>query len=108
MSKMANYSADDGLQPRQREAICDVLSRFPQVESARLYGSRAMGRYRPGSDIDLTLMGEVDPLTLNRITLALDDLLLPYEIDLSVYGQIDNSALRDHIQRVGKLFYRRE
>lgn len=96
---------DDGLKPGQREAICRVLAEFPEVEQAILYGSRAMGRYRPASDIDLTLVGEVDLGTLNRISLALDDLLLPFEIDLSVYGQIDDEKLREHIQRVGEVFY---
>jgi len=101
-------ASDDGLQAGEREAIRRVLHNFPQVIAARLYGSRAMGRYRPGSDIDLTLMGDIDLKTLNRISLALDDLMLPYEIDLSAWSQIDNPQLRDHIERVGKLFYARE
>lgn len=98
---------DDGLKPGQRQAICRVLAGFPEVEKAILYGSRAMGRYRPASDIDLTLVGGIDLGTLNRISLALDDLLLPFEIDLSVYGQIDDEKLREHIQRVGSEFYRK-
>ncbi|ADJ29722.1 nucleotidyltransferase domain-containing protein [Nitrosococcus watsonii] len=97
----------DGLTGQQRQNICQVLARFPAVRGARLYGSRALGRYRPGSDIDLTLEGDIDLTTLNRISMALDDLLLPYEIDLSVFGQIDSPELRDHIQRVGRLFYQK-
>lgn len=97
--------AHDGLTTGQRRAIGEVLARFPQVESAVLYGSRAMGRYRPGSDIDLTLKGTIDLATLNRIALALDDLMLPLTFDLSVWEDIDNPALREHIQRVGVLLY---
>lgn len=57
----------------------------------------------------LTLL--VDTLTytlLNRIETAIDDLLLPYTVDLSLYTQIDNPDLQDHIQRVGQLFYQRD
>lgn len=108
MQSSSKSRLDDGLQAGQREAIRHVLRDFSQVTAARLYGSRAMGRYRSGSDIDLTLMGDIDLKTLNRISLALDDLMLPYEIDLSVWSQIDNPKLRDHIERVGILFYSRE
>jgi len=96
---------DDGLRPEQREAVCRVLRHFPQVEEAIMYGSRAMGSHRSGSDIDLTLRGQIKLSTLNQISLALDDLLLPFEIDLSVFNEIENPQLQEHIQRVGKLFY---
>ncbi len=98
---------NDGLKETQRRAIAHVLSHYPQVIEAHLYGSRALGSYREGSDIDLTLLGEIDLTTLNCISLELDDLLLPYEIDLSVFDEIENAELREHIQRVGQVFYRR-
>ena len=54
-----------------------TLAAFPAIEQATLYGSRALGRHRPGSDIDLTLSGvDLDPRTLARLDAALDDLLL--------------------------------
>jgi len=96
---------EDGLRPQQREAICGVFRRFPQVQKAIIYGSRAKGTQRPGSDIDLTLFGDINLSTLNQISLALDDLLLPFELDLSAFNEIANPQLREHIQRVGKLFY---
>lgn len=105
MSTAVEISGDDGLRPEQRGAICEVLRRFPEVQKATIYGSRAMGTYRPGSDIDLTLHGQINLSTLNQISLALDDLLLPFEIDLSAYREIENPQLREHIQRVGKPFY---
>lgn len=108
MQKTLEIFLNDGLEPAQREAICTVLRRFPQVQTAQLYGSRATGRYRAGSDIDLTLRGDIDLIALNEIGMALDDLLLPYKIDLSIWDQIDNADLRDHIQRAGKRFYRKE
>lgn len=105
MPTTTKVSQDDGLRPEQREGICRVLHRFPQVEEAIIYGSRALGNYRPGSDIDLTLRGQIKLSVLNQISLALDDLMLPFEIDLSVFDEIENPQLQEHIRRVGKLFY---
>ncbi len=85
-----------------------VLARFPAVEQATLYGSRALGRQRPGSDIDLILAGDsLDALTLAALEDALDELLLPWRFDLSVQAQLRSPALQEHIARVGQLFYRR-
>lgn len=97
-----------GLEESAIDQINTVFARYPQVESAILYGSRAKGNYRPGSDIDLTLTGDgLDLSLLHKIELELDDLLLPYTIELSVYHHLSNPDLVDHIERVGQLFYRR-
>jgi uncharacterized protein len=100
-----------GLSEATIEKICTVLARYPQVETAVLYGSRAKGNYKPGSDIDLTLYGDED-LTLRvllRLMSEIDDLLLPYTIDLSIFHTIDDPDLIDHIERrVGIPFYQRE
>lgn len=97
-----------GLKETTIEGINHVFSLYPSIEKAVLYGSRAMGNYRNGSDIDLTLMGNALSYDeLNRIATQLDDLLLPYTIDLSLYKWLDNPDLVDHITRVGKVFYTR-
>ncbi|MBI3959857.1 MAG: nucleotidyltransferase domain-containing protein [Chloroflexi bacterium] len=99
-----------GLQDATIQKICAVFARFPQVETAVLYGSRAKGNYKNGSDIDLTLRGD-GALTLNvlyRISDELDDLLLPYTIDLSIFANISDPDLLDHIRRVGVTFYARD
>lgn len=89
--------------------IKNILTAFPQVETVIIYGSRAKENYRPGSDIDLTFKGNNLNLgILNKISLQIDDLLLPYTFDLSVFDHIDNDDLLDHIERVGKVFYQRE
>lgn len=85
-----------------------VLARFPAIEKALLYGSRARGDHKPGSDIDLTLCGE--SLTSEQratITSELDDLLLPYTIDLSIFDSLDHAALRQSITRERVMFYKR-
>ncbi|HBG06237.1 MAG: hypothetical protein A2075_00815 [Geobacteraceae bacterium GWC2_58_44] len=97
-----------GLKEQTIESICRVFARHPLVEKAMLYGSRAMGHFKPGSDIDLTLFGEsLTSLELGVIDEELDDLLLPYQIDLSNFHRIENMDLREHIERVGLVFYRK-
>ena len=93
------------LYAQQRAASIAVLAQYPQITRALLYGSRAKGNYRQGSDVDLTSIGDIDLTTLNKINVALDDLLLPFEFDLSVFARIENEKLRQHIERVGIDFY---
>jgi predicted nucleotidyltransferase len=100
--------ADSGLDADTLEAIRGALARFPAVERAILYGSRAMGTQRPASDIDLTLVGEsLGNDELQEIDLALDDLLLPWTFDLSIHHRLVNESLRAHIDRAGMTLYTR-
>jgi predicted nucleotidyltransferase len=96
-----------GLSHATMTRIQAVLAHNPDVEKAVLYGSRAMGTYKTGSDIDLTLYGDLNLSRLTAIATELDDLLLPYTIDLSIYAALNNADLRAHIGRVGKMFYER-
>jgi predicted nucleotidyltransferase len=95
-----------GLKEETIEAIKNCLEKFPTIEGAILYGSRAKGNYKSGSDIDTTLKGE--SLTLPevfKLENTIDDLLLPYKFDISIFHQISNPDLLDHINRVGQLIY---
>ena len=95
-----------GLPTESVDKIQNVFAKYSQVTSAILYGSRAKGNYKNGSDIDLTLKGsELDSTLLNQINNDLDDLLLPWSFDLSIYSHIETEALLDHINRVGVTFY---
>ena len=97
-----------GLKESTIARVNSVFAGFPEIERAILYGSRAKGNFRNGSDIDLTLEGDgITSVLLNRVMLELDDLLLPYTIDLSLKRQIDNPDLLAHIERVGVVFYER-
>jgi len=98
-----------GLPPAAVEKIRGVFARYPQVEKAVLYGSRAKGNYKNGSDIDLTLYGEgLNHRILLKILDEQDNLLLPWMIDLSIFSTIDNAKLREHIERVGVVFYQQD
>lgn len=90
------------------DGIRGVLRNFPEVEKATLYGSRAKGTHRRGSDIDLTLHGEgLDQSGLTRICDDLDDLLLPYKMNISLFKDLTHPELVDHIRRVGVTLYER-
>ena len=97
-----------GLSAAHSEAILTLLTQDPAVEAVVLYGSRALGRQRSGSDVDLCL--QAPAMTLGQLLVlgaALDDLLLPWTIDLQLRHLIQHQPLLDHIDRVGEtLWYR--
>lgn len=98
-----------GLTQDQLARLRQCFSRFAAIEKVILYGSRAKGTFKPGSDIDLTIVdaGLTDTDFL-RLENELDDLLLPYKIDLSLKRHITNSDLLGHINRVGRVLYTRK
>ena len=101
-----NHNTAYGLDSQTLEAVLGVFRSYPSVKKAILYGSRAKGNFRTGSDIDLSLEGDgLDLTTLQKIENDLDDLLLPYKIDLSLLKHISNQELLDHIKRVGKILF---
>lgn len=95
-----------GLKPSDIEAIHTCFSRWPSIEQVILYGSRAKGTHREGSDIDLVIeSNHFSGNDLTKLSHDLDELNLPYKIDLSLKAQITNPDLLEHIQRVGMIFY---
>ena len=85
-----------------------IFSPFHEIEEVVIYGSRAMGKHHPFSDVDITIVGkEVSTKTLSQILLKIDDLLLPYEFDISIYHKIQNLEVLQHIKRVGQALYAR-
>jgi predicted nucleotidyltransferase len=95
-----------GLPPATLSTMRQILADFPAVQKAIIYGSRAKGTHRPGSDIDLTLLGDaLDLDTLGRISTRLDESPIPYQVDLSIFKLINHAGLREHIERVGQVFY---
>ena len=98
-----------GLTSETVKKIRGVFEDFAEIEKAVLYGSRAKGNFKTGSDIDLTLYGENLSLhLLYEVGDALDDLLLPYTIDLSIFDKLNHAELCEHIERVGVVFYEKQ
>jgi len=101
--------ADMGLGEKVVALIRGVFHKHPEVNQVILYGSRAKGNYKVGSDIDLSMKGEgLNFSLLSTIHKELYALPIPYTVDLSILDSIDNTNLVEHIQRVGKILYRKE
>jgi len=95
-----------GLNSNYITDINKVFAKYEQVEKVILYGSRAMGTYNERSDIDLVAVGEnIDRFIIIQIKNKLEELNIPYFIDLQDYNTIDNKNLIEHIKRVGIVFY---
>lgn len=99
-----------GLDEETLNMMVDAIKPFPDVEEAIVFGSRAMGNYKRGSDIDLTLKG--DHLTERSVS-ALRTFFneaapgYPYKTDVLNYHTITNEALKEHIDEYGKILYKR-
>jgi predicted nucleotidyltransferase len=95
------------LSDRTLNTLDSIFRKYPDIKQCILYGSRAKGNYRNGSDIDLSLKtGDNFSFTdLLRISGDFDDSNLPYFVDVSIYDNISNPELKEHIDRVGKILY---
>jgi predicted nucleotidyltransferase len=97
-----------GLPDQTLDVIRNILAQEPAVMSAILFGSRAKGTHRAGSDIDVALVGEgLDIDALGRLTRAFEESSIPYQVDLCWLAAIDHPPLREHIERVGQVLYER-
>ena len=96
-----------GLLDRDIKYIIKALEQHDEIEKAIIFGSRAMGNYKKGSDVDIAIIGE----NVNRsIIYNLEDFLnevypLPYFFDIIQYNEITNENLINHIDNEGKLLY---
>lgn len=95
-----------GLKERDIGTLIDIFSRFPSVQLVHIFGSRAKGTQKPGSDIDLAIMNDgVSDTTILKIKSELEDSSLPYFVDLVNFPKLKHPEFIDHIDRVGKSFY---
>lgn len=98
-----------GLKDNEIKALCETLASIPEVEEAIIYGSRARGTNKASSDIDITLKGSnLTYLQLALLDAKIDDLYLPYFVDLSLFSMLRNENLIESIEREGKVLYRNE
>jgi uncharacterized protein len=98
-----------GLSQTTLDKLNSIFRQHNTISLVLIYGSRAKGNYRPGSDIDLTIKGgNLEFAELMQIQDQIDDLYLPYTVDLSHYSQLTNPDLIAHIDRVGVVIYDRD
>lgn len=91
-----------GIEEHHWQQIRAVFHQHPNITDVILYGSRAKGNFRNGSDIDIAIKGtDIQFKQLTTIDMDYEDLYLPWAMDVRVYDTIRNAALKDHIDRVG-------
>lgn len=98
-----------GLLDRDIEYIKEAISEFETIEKASIFGSRAMGNYKKGSDVDMAIFGKQ---ITKEVIFKLDDYLneifpLPYFFDILHYENISNDNLKKHIDDEGKVVFER-
>lgn len=89
------------------QKIISVFTKFSKIETVIIYGSRVKGNYQNGSDIGLTIQKNLNSNTLLKILQTLEELNLPYQFDLSIYHQIENKNLLQHIPQYGQILYKK-
>ena len=96
-----------GIYPKSFKEIQLIIDDCSSIDEVIIYGSRAKGNYKEGSDIDITLKGNVTKSDVSKLWHKLDDSFIPYKFDISVFQDLKSESLIEHIQRVGKIFYKR-
>lgn len=99
-----------GLSQSEHDELISVIMAHSSIDEAILFGSRAKGTHKPGSDVDIAIKGpKLSHSDVVDLSYALNEVsLLPYRFDIINYAAIDNDALREHIDRVGKLLFSRK
>lgn len=97
-----------GLLTSDLNFLIQLFQKFPSIQEVHIFGSRAKGNFKKGSDVDLSIKGE--QITFEEIN-KLDDELnelsnLPYKFDLVHYEKIESIELKEHIDRIGRVIYK--
>ena len=92
-----------GLTPNDLKMILSVFKKYPDIKQVFIFGSRAMGNFKPGSDIDIAVKGGVSEEVISLISIELNERLpMPYKFDVLAYNLIENEDLKKHIDQYGK------
>ncbi|MFV0564587.1 MAG: nucleotidyltransferase family protein [Flavobacteriaceae bacterium] len=98
-----------GLSSEIVKNINTIFGAYPKITEVIIFGSRAKESYRYNSDIDLAIKATNFSLTqLQDIEVKIENLYLPYTVDVLDYSKIENQDLISHIDRIGKIFYKKQ
>lgn len=94
-----------GLPEHVLHLLHKYFATYPQIQKVLIYGSRAMGKETPGSDIDLAIITNCEQDLSGTVQAELEELPTPYLYDVIDYRKITHAPLKEHIDRVGKTLY---
>ncbi len=99
-----------GLSKKDIKSIVDTIITFEEIEMVKIFGSRAMGNYKKGSDVDIAIYGQnASQHIADKLKDVLNNQLpLPYFFDIANYSSIQNEELRNHIDKEGKLLFAKD
>ena len=97
-----------GLPEKVLKLLQDYFASNPHIIRVFIFGSRAMNREKPGSDVDLAIISDESEDISGHVQAELEELPTPYTFDVVDYQFITNKHLKEHIDRVGKILYQRD
>ena len=99
-----------GLPERDLNLIIQAIIKFPEIEKAIIFGSRATGNYKKGSDIDIAITGkDISLNTSTKLSYQVnEELPIPYFVDILDYKTLENQKLKEHIDEFGQVFYNKQ
>jgi len=97
--------AEFGISNKALELVNGIFRVCPEITQVLVYGSRAKGNFNDRSDLDLVIMDSIDRKVLGKLWMEINSSDFPLTVDLQVWEDIKNENLKEHIQRVGKIFY---
>ena len=96
---------DFGFKENDLKIIIDAIKKYPEIEKAVIFGSRATGKYNHGSDVDIAIFGEVQDVYFRLSGYLNDETPLPYYFDVIDYNNLNNTALKNQIDKDGVAIY---
>ena len=96
-----------GLTDKELALIRDILDKHTEIKKALIFGSRATGNYKKGSDIDLVICGNFKHSPIPALIGNFEESILPYFVDILEYSKIDNEKLKKKIDLEGKMIFER-
>lgn len=93
-------SATIQLDRRHRQIVAEVLATVEvPIGAVKVYGSRATGKARPSSDLDLVIFPPASASAMGKLALAFEASDLPIFVDVLAWEGISNPVLRAEIER---------
>lgn len=94
-----------GLKEGDLPIIKSLLMPYKSIEKAVLFGSRATGNYKQGSDVDIAIFAK-DKDVISKISFALnEETLLPYHFDVIDFYSLTHHNLIEQINKTGIVIY---